>query len=86
MTYVIVIMSLVAFNIIMIILSFIANKNWFNECIKRNEEWANYSNYCIKINQEWSNLFCKLNDSLEKRIKVLEKEVIELKRKEETEE
>ena len=53
------------------------------EGIKRNEEWANY---CIKINQEWSNLSCKLNDSLQDRISVLEKEVIELKRKAETEE
>ena len=78
MTY-IVIISLVVFNIIMIVSSLIA----FDGGIKRNEEWANY---CIKINQEWSNLFCKLNDSLQDRISVLEKEVIELKRKAETEE
>lgn len=82
MTY-IVIISLVVFNIIMIVSSFIADKNWFDEGIKRNEEWANY---CIKMNQEWSNLSCKLNDSLQDRISVLEKEVIELKRKAETEE
>lgn len=82
MTY-IVIISLVVFNIITIVSSFIADKNWFDECIKRNEEWANY---CIKINNKWSNLFCKLNDSLRDRISVLEKEVIELKRKVETEE
>ena len=82
MTY-IVIISLVVFNIITIVSSFIADKNWFDEGIKRNEEWANY---CIKMNQEWSNLSCKLNDSLQDRISVLEKEVIELKRKAETEE
>ena len=82
MTY-IVIISLVAFNIITIISSSIANKNWFDECIKRNEEWANY---CIKINNKWSNLFYKLNDSLQDRIDVLEKEIIELKRRAETKE
>ena len=82
MTYIVMI-SLVVFNIIMIISSFIADKKWFDEGIKRNEEWANY---CIKMNQEWSDLSCKLNDSLQDRISMLEKEVIELKRKAEIEE
>ena len=73
---IIIIISLITFGIIAIVSSSIADKKWFNECMKINEEWANY---CIKINQEWSDVFCKLNDSLQDRINVLEKEVIELK-------